>query len=715
MAKRQKAAFWRKGFFVVAAVAVLGGIAFAGAQFGHKPIIAADTPNGETKRVIVQFKNVAAVTSRSNVAAQQAAIAKADAKVQDATPYSEGYKLKVRSYDNLPYAAYVVDAAGEASLKSDPSVVSVREDNVIAPEMNQVLSTLGGTVSGFTDSSGTYDGSGVAVAILDTGALTSHAMLSGKVKAEGCFSESGTYSNATLTSLCAGGAASATGAGASSASCGVVADACDHGTHVSSIAAGTQVSGTLEGSPISLAGVASGADIVSIQVFTQVSSATVCPAGENPCLRTFDSLVASGVDYIISLINNNTLGEPIVAANMSLGGGAYDNQATCTASAPIYAQAVSSLRSHNVAPIISNGNSGDTPGNENKIGAPACVNGAIAIGATNKAGNTIASYSQNGALTTLLAPGGDYDGSDINSVVIAAGTSSNSAVAGMQGTSMAAPVVTGTFAVLREKHPNATVDQLISLLQSSGANVTETRSGYTQVTKKRVALANALTQSPYATINTFTGPSGTINQGAAITLNGTVSNATSCSLNNGVGSVTLTGNSFTKSVPGAASYVLTCKNVYNDTVTRTLNFTVNAAPTQPTVESSNFDAAAGTFVINWGASTDTDGVEEYQIFLNGQLVDTVDSTVLSYTIQNLDPNASYTVEVRAVDTLGAISTAASVTFGHISGDDDEREGVPNTGVAGIVTNSGAKLAIFAGLSIAIIAGIVFAVRRNTSR
>ncbi len=702
----------RHGLFAVIAVALLGGVVLAGMQFGNKPIVAAETPDGETKRVVVQFKDVQAVTSKNNVDVRQKAIAAVDAELQEAKQYIEGYKQKVTSYDNLPVAIYEVDAAGEAALRKDPRVASVAEEAVFTPQMNTVLSTIGGsTTTGFTDTDGTYTGAGTAIAVLDTGTLTSHMMMTNKIVAEACFSLNHTQAGLTVESLCQNDAASAVGSGASSASCGD-AGACSHGTHVASIAAGGAVSGTVGGSPVTLAGVAKDAKIVSIQVFSKVTSALYCSTGSDPCVLAFASSVISAVDHIINLSVNNTLGMPIVAANMSLGGGAHATHQTCSYDNTAMATA---LRANNIAPIIANGNSGDVAANAGKIAAPACLPGAIAVGATNKAGTQVASYSQNGALTTLLAPGGDYDGVDPLSLVIAADSAGASDITAMQGTSMASPVVAGAFAVLREKHPKATVAQLVTLLQNTGVNVTDTRPGYDSVVKKRIALGTALSQSPYAAINSFAGPSGTLNEGATVTLTGTVAHATSCSINNGVGAVTLTGGSFSRTVPGAASYTLTCLNAYGDTTTRTVNFTINTAPSVPTTLENVEDKNKRTFAISWGQSTDANGILEYRVSLNGQQVAAVDADITSYTFEDIDFARANVVEVRAVDTLGAISQPLSIHFGQAPQGEGQTEGVPNTGLAVLATNSGVKAAAVLILGLGLVAGTVAVVRHQVRK
>jgi hypothetical protein len=349
---------------------------------------------------------------------------------------------------------------------------------------------------------------------------------------------------------------------------------------------------------------------------------------------------------------------------------------------------------------------------QNKIASPACAQGAISVSATNVTGTQIASYANNGPLVSLLAPGGDYDGTN-NDSLLWYPENGASGLKGVQGTSFAAPIVAGAYAVLREKHPSATVDQLTALLQSSGTNVTDTRSGYTVGAKKLIDISKALTQSPYPTINSFTGPSTAINEGVGIALVANVSNAVSCSINNGIGNVAINAGVINMTVPGADSYELYCENAYGDSVVSTLEFTINEGPTTPEISDQVFDESAGTFAFSWSESNDPDGVEEYRVYVNGQQVAVLPSTQTSYTVTDLLENTVYVLEVRAVDSLGALSVAGSVTFGDT--DDAVLPGVPNTGIFQILYNPAGRLVLVAGLGVLAVVTIVIVAKRRSAR
>lgn len=660
------------------AVLVAGLLVFGGMYTQKQQVIKATSPSGETKRVIVTFKNAQAVGADDSLAEinqKRASIKQSESEIINSTG---GYVEKTRSYNNLPVAAFTVDANGEQALKNNPNVEKVSEDRFYKPTLDQAIPTIGGNVTtGFSDGTTNYNGNNKVIAILDTGVDGTHSMLSGKVINEHCFGVNGTGPGYVVDSFCAGAGTDVGGAG-SGAPCSIT-PTCDHGTAVAGIAAGsTQTFGS--GPSHTIAGSANGAEIIAVQVFVEVTGVSVC-GSPSPCAMTLDSVYLAGMNYVLNLAINNTLNKQIAAVNMSLGGAPfYTDQVSCNADTYITPvnTAMASLKTQGIATVVATGNDGDDPLNVDKIASPACAQNAIAVSATNMSGTAISSYANNGQLTDLLAPGGDYDGVNPNSMMLVAEPGDLASYG--QGTSYATPLVAGAFAVLREKHPDASVDSLLNLLKNTGTGVAENRVGYAANTKPLIQLDTALANSPYPSIASFTGPSGTVNQGSNITLNATVSNASECSLNNGVGAVTISGGSISKSVPAAASYTLTCKNLYEDDVQQTLNFTYNTGPTTPGALMGVANKAAKTFTLTWSQSSDTDGIQAYEVYLNGQLVSTLASSETSYTFENIASGQTYTAEVYAVDSLGARSFAASLQF---DGDGilstNGALGVPNTG------------------------------------
>ncbi len=123
------------------------------------------------------------------------------------------------------------------------------------------------------------------------------------------------------------------------------------------------------------------------------------------------------------------------------------------------------------------------------MGYPACISTSISVGSTTKS-DTVSSFSNVSASTDVWAPG-----SDICSSVNAGGVGSNrpcgTGYGFANGTSMAAPHVTGAWAVMKSKNGFASVASIESALEASGRSIRDTRSGGIW-TKPRIDLDGAL-------------------------------------------------------------------------------------------------------------------------------------------------------------------------------------------------------------------------------
>ncbi|MDR8415257.1 S8 family serine peptidase, partial [Nonomuraea sp. 3-1Str] len=317
-------------------------------------------------------------------------------------------------------------------------MVSVTEDRPVPPVLAESVPLIGADK---TRAAG-KTGAGSVVAVLDTGVAVNHPFLKDRVLEEACFSPiDADYSS---TSLCPDGTAQQEGPGAADTDQGPCADPaldCDHGTHVAGIAVGDGTGVT--GAPP--AGVAPGAELVAIQVFSKFTSEDLCGAGAAPCVLSFTSAQLAGLDKVLQLKDE---GVPLVAANLSLGGGQY----TAACDGDPRKTAIDSLRTAGVATVVAAGNDGYGTA----VAAPACVSSAITVGATTDQ-DSIAPFSNRGTLLDLLAPG----------VSIISSIPGNK-WASLNGTSMAAPHVTGALAVLRQAMPDATLTQLETALKTTG-------------------------------------------------------------------------------------------------------------------------------------------------------------------------------------------------------------------------------------------------------
>lgn len=119
------------------------------------------------------------------------------------------------------------------------------------------------------------------------------------------------------------------------------------------------------------------------------------------------------------------------------------------------------IRDRNISIVASSGNDGAT-----RISKPANCAGVVAVTAHNSGGQR-ASYANVGAGVTISAPGGDYV-DPVNSTWNAGSTTPGlDAHAGVAGTSMAAPMVSGVLALMSSLRPDLPMSTLEGLLEGS--------------------------------------------------------------------------------------------------------------------------------------------------------------------------------------------------------------------------------------------------------
>lgn len=302
-------------------------------------------------------------------------------------------------------------------------------------------------------------GSDWAVAVLDTGVEATHPFLAGKVIREACFSTNNNLANnvnslfgldPVESSLCPNGQAEQIGTGASAPMCNF--EGCEHGTHVAGIAAGRDDSKNLKG-------VAHGSNIISIQVFTRSDDAEFCE-GEAlaPCIYTYDGDVIAGLDHVYDLATNAQNPLKIAAVNLSLGAGEYDSEASCLAENDAYATAADALSQAGIAVVAASGNEGHTT----LMTAPACLPGIISVGSINDSDNSISFFSNETSFLDIYAPGALIESSVLNGQY-----------ASIDGTSMAAPHVSGCFALMRAQCPAENYADHFNLMKSFSPTVTQ--------------------------------------------------------------------------------------------------------------------------------------------------------------------------------------------------------------------------------------------------
>jgi subtilisin family serine protease len=379
-----------------------------------------------------------------------------------------GKFVEKRRFANLPFMAVEIDSSQLEQLKSMADVTSVEEDVLDRPLLASSNVVIG---SPETWSHG-FDGSSQTIAVLDTGVDRSHPFfdMGSKIVAEACFSTNSAGQGGT--SACPGGAASSTAAG-SGGPCST-AD-CNHGTHLAGIAAGNDFTGPNFG-------VARGADIIAIQVFTDFNNSQLCGTS-TPCSLSYSSDQIAALDHVYSLRNTYA----IAAVNMSLGDGGFTGY--CDVSEVARKAAIDNLRSVGIPTIISSGNNGY----RDKMQSPACISSAISVAATTDS-DTLASFSNVSIATSLVAPG-----VKITSSTPGGGTAT------LSGTSMAAPHVAGAWAILKQSDPGATVDKILQELYVTGIAVDDNRGGASVTGLRRINLAAALNPDPPPSVTPVSG------------------------------------------------------------------------------------------------------------------------------------------------------------------------------------------------------------------
>ncbi|MBU4328224.1 MAG: S8 family serine peptidase [Proteobacteria bacterium] len=366
-----------------------------------------------------------------------------------------------------PYLSMTVDSATLDALLASPDILQVQEDTLSAPTLDLSIPRIGAS----NLHSSNIKGTGITIAVLDTGVDKLHPFLSGSVVSEACYSTN--YLAYSSTTICPGGVTESTVNDSAIPYISGICPAgkCDHGTHVAGIAGGRQ---SISGSPGP--GVAPEADIIAVQVFSRFDNEDLCGVGKSPCALSYTSDQMKGLERIYELRDTYT----IASVNMSLGGGKYSSYCDTNS----LKASIDNLRAAGIATIIASGNDGYC----GSISAPACISSAISVGATDDVDN-VAGYSNSATFMSLFAPG-----STINSSI------PDSAYTSWNGTSMATPHVTGTWALLKQQRPDASVADILSAFQATGLSITD---GNCPVTKKRINVLEAA--------NFMTAPSYTLN------------------------------------------------------------------------------------------------------------------------------------------------------------------------------------------------------------
>jgi subtilisin family serine protease len=247
----------------------------------------------------------------------------------------------------------------------------------------------------------------------------------------------------------------------------------EHATHVSGIAAGDY--NTLSNGPrgrVRVSGIAPMAYLGNYKVLTVPTKDYGLDGNSPEIAKGIDQAVADGMNVI-----NLSLGEPEVEPSRDIVVQALDNAAAA-----------------GVVPVIAAGNDFDNAGH-GSVGSPANAPDAIAVAASSEGdggpADEIASFSSSGPtpISLLLKPDVTAPGENILSSIPHASWDV------WDGTSMATPHVAGAAALLMQRHPTWTVEQVKSALESTGDAVhivgTQTEVTTTREGGGRIDLAKA--------------------------------------------------------------------------------------------------------------------------------------------------------------------------------------------------------------------------------
>jgi len=401
---------------------------FAMMGFARNPKLAKDFDKvaaNQDMDVIVQYKT-APQTSHIN-----------KAKALGATMKRQHGRIRAVSF-------HMKRSALDKLLANDPNVAFISPNSKLLSSMDYTAVTVGANIATNLG----YDGTGVAVAVIDSG-VAPHADFTANGASRVVYSESFVI-------------------GVSSA-----VDQDGHGTHVAGI-----IGGNGSSSNGTIRGIAPGVNIVNLQVLDANGG-----GDDSTTIAAIDRAIELKDQYNIRVINLS-LGRPVFES--------YTSDPLC--------QAVEQAWKAGIVVVVSACNSGRDNSAGTKgyatITAPGNDPYVITVGAMksqqtdSRADDTVASYSSKGPslvdhvvkpdlvapgnqVESLLAPGSTL-AQQLPSAVVSPAEYTSDATAQpayfkMSGTSMAAPVVSGAAALLLQQDPSLTPDQVKARLMETAS------------------------------------------------------------------------------------------------------------------------------------------------------------------------------------------------------------------------------------------------------
>jgi serine protease AprX len=383
-----------------------------------------------------------------------------------------------RTHQDIRALNVVVDAATAVTLAGDAGVASISLD---AEVRSSAAATQSGRSSGAARARQRYNraGRGLTVAVIDSGVQPHADLPASRIRA---FVD---FVNGRTTPY----------------------DDFGHGTHVAGILAGSGAASASLEAPY--AGVAPGVDLVALKVLNAQGAG-----------RTSDVIAA--LEWVAA--NHQTYNIRVV--NMSLGHPVFESAATD----PLV-QAADALVQRGIVVVVSAGNQGIDP-RDGDVGyggvtSPAHGPSLIAVGAVDTKGTELRSddrvtdYSSRGPTRfdlivkpDLVAPGhhivslaapASYLYQNYPALRVSAGTESRPSYLTLSGTSMAAPSVAGTAALILEANPRLSAGAVRAVLGFTAQHLPDTnlmtQGGGSLNALGAVRLAGLLkTQAPLGTV-----------------------------------------------------------------------------------------------------------------------------------------------------------------------------------------------------------------------
>jgi serine protease AprX len=364
-----------------------------------------------------------------------------------ATMQNRGGRLNAKLH-MINSAAFTIPVSALTALESDPEILSVTIDHPMNV-MDDLTNSATGVASAWNAG---YTGSGVGVAVIDSGINDSHPDL---------WNANHTASRVVYHQDFTGTA--------TTNSAGAKYDLYGHGTHVAGIIGGN---GSLSGGQYE--GVAPGVNLVDLRALDLNGNGS-------------DSTVIAAIQEAITL--KSTYNIRII--NLSLGRGiwsSYTQDPLC--------QAVESAWKAGIVVVVAAGNYGRLSVNGSNgygtVTAPGNDPYVLTVGATKSNGSasasaqTLASYSSKGPTTydhvvkpDMVAPGNDVVSLSAPGATLEAefpaelvtGTDGNNDYFTLSGTSMATPAVAGAAALLLQEQSSLTPDQVKARLMKTSSKM----------------------------------------------------------------------------------------------------------------------------------------------------------------------------------------------------------------------------------------------------